>query len=456
MDEAYGPDGAPRPLYEPLLAALAERDLEADGRAVAAALAEDGVAFGAGDERRPFKVDPVPRLIGSEEWTATCAGLTQRARALAAFLADVCGDGRIMDAGVVPARVIELAAYHEPDAHGVEVRPAGFLAGLDLVRGDDGELRVLEDNTRTPSGVTYATGARRAVDRVLGEVAPRGRLPATDVFALAASLLVRSAPDGAAGDPFVVVVSDGPSNSAWHEHRQLAVHMGLPLVTPADLSLRGDRLCARVEGDRPRHVDVVYRRTDEDRLHDSQGRPTWLYELLLPAVRADTLTVANPLGSGVADDKLVHAYVEAMVGFYLGEEPLLHSVRTFDLGDSGQRAEALERLGEMVVKPRDGYGGEGVVLCPLCSAEELRQAEAMVRDRPDSFVAQEMVALSTHPTVVSGRLVPRHVDLRPFVLGGDRESAVAPAALTRVALREGEMVVNSSRDGGGKDTWVMG
>ena len=201
---------------------------------------------------------------------------------------------------------------------------------------------------------------------------------------------------------------------------------------------------------------MVYRRTDEDRLRDLDGRPTWLHELLLPGVRAGTLTVANPLGSGVADDKLVHAYVEAIVRFYLDEEPLLRSVRTYDLGEPDQRSEALGRLGELVVKPRDGYGGEGVVLCPLCSPEELRDAERMVREHPDSFVAQEMVALSTHPTVVQGRLEPRHVDLRPFVLGGDHESAVAPAALTRVALRAGEMVVNSSRDGGGKDTWVMG
>ena len=181
-DEAFLPDGTPRPLYEPLLAALAERDLEAAGRAAAAAAEDAGVSFGAGDAQRPFHVDPVPRLIGADEWAATAAGLAQRARALAAFLADVYGERRIVAAGVVPERVIESAAYHEPDAGGIEQDPAGFFAGLDLVRGDDGELRVLEDNARTPSGVGYATGARRAVDRALGEVAPAARLEAAGVL----------------------------------------------------------------------------------------------------------------------------------------------------------------------------------------------------------------------------------------------------------------------------------
>ena len=314
---------------------------------------------------------------------------------------------------------------------------------------------MLEDNTRTPSGMAYAVGARRAVDHVLGALAPLERLEAEGLYPLVASTLRRCAPSQAT-DPYVVMVSDGPSNSAWHEHGELAEHMSLPLATPADLSVRGDRLHAVIGEGPPRPVDVVYRRTDEDRLRDGDGQPTWLSELLLPGIRAGTLTVVNPPGSGVADDKLVHAYVEQMVRFYLDEEPLVRSVRTYDLGDAEQRSEALERLGELVVKPRDGYGGEGVVLCTRCSSDELREAERLVRDSADSFVAQEMVALSTHPTVVDGRLEPRHVDLRPFVIGGDHESAAAPAALSRVALRAGEMVVNSSRDGGGKDTWVMG
>ena len=412
------------------------------------------MTFGAGSARRPFRVDPVPRVIDRGEWTATSAGLMQRARALAAFLGDVYGERRIVAAGLIPERVIESSAYYEPDARGLQVRPEGFLAGLDLVRGDDGELMVLEDNTRTPSGLAYAVGARRAVDRALGGLAPPARLDAEDAYPLLASALV-ALRTGRGHRPVRGAGLRRAGNSAWHEHRELAANMGLPLATPADLSVQGDRLHAVVDGGPPRPVDVVYRRTDEDRLRDGQGRPTWLSELLLPSVRAGTLTVVNPPGSGVADDKLVHAYVEAMVRFYLGEEPLLRSVQTYDLGDREQLDAALERLGELVVKPRDGYGGEGVVLCPRCSSQELRDTERMVRERPDSFVAQEMVSLSTHPTVVNGELEPRHVDLRPFVIGGG-PSTVAPAALTRVALRAGEMVVNSSREGGGKDTWVMG
>ena len=454
-DEAFTPDGTPRPPYQALMAGLDPLDLDAAGSTVAAALEEEGVTFGGGDARRAFHVDPVPRVIDSAEWAEATAGLAQRARALAAFVADVYGERRIVEAGVVPERVIEAAEYHEPDAVGVEVHAAGFFAGLDLVRGDDGDLRVLEDNARTPSGIAYATGARRAVDRALADLAPPERLDADGVFGLIAAALRRCAP-GDVTDPFVVMVSDGPSNSAWHEHRELAERAGLPLVTPGDLSVRGRRLHAAIDDASPRPVDVIYRRTDEDRLRDQDGRPTWLHDLLLEPARAGTLAVANPLGSGVADDKLVHAYVEEIVRFFLDEEPLLRSVHTYDLEADDARSEVLERLGELVIKPRDGYGGEGVVLGPLAGAEELREAERMVRERPGSFVAQEMVALSTHPTVIEGRLEPRHVDLRPFVIGGDHDSAVAPAALTRVAMRAGEMVVNSSREGGGKDTWVMG
>lgn len=453
-DEAFAPDGTPRPAYAAVIEALAERDLGGLAASVRALAEREGVEFGAGGARRPFPIDPVPRVIEAGEWEIVAAGLVQRTRALAAFLADAYGPRRIVDAGVVPERVIESAAYHEPDARGLELRPAGLLAGLDLVRGGDGKLRVLEDNARTPSGLEYALGARRAVDGALGDAVPEGRRDIRDAHRLIAAALGACAPAGAA-DPYVVLLSDGPGNSAWYEHRRLAERLNLPLVTPSDLSLRGRRLLATTGDAPPRPVDVVYRRTDEDRLRDADGRPNWLAELVLPAVRAGTLTVVNPPGSGLADDKLVHAYVEAMIGFYLAEEPLLRSVRTYDLGDPGQRVEALERLGELVVKPRDGYGGQGVVLCSRCSADELREVERRVRDEPDAYVAQEMVTLSTHPTVVEGSLRPRHVDLRPFVIGGGHASAVAPGGLTRVAFRDGEMVVNSSRDGGGKDTWVM-
>jgi len=454
-DEAFARDGSVRELYRQLLDELAERDLGALERAVNDTAEQEGVVFGGVGEERAFRLDPVPRLIGAAEWASTSAGLVQRARALTAFLADAYGEARIVSAGRVPERVIESAVYYEPLARGLELRHDGFLAGLDLVRDLDGSLAVLEDNTRTPSGLGYAIGARKAVDAELAGLAPAGRLDVQEGYAMVAAALRASAPDGV-DDPHVVLLSDGPGNSAWHEHQQYAAHMDVPLVTPGDLAVRDGRLHARLGGERSRPVDVVYRRTDEDRLSDEQGRPTWLAELLLPPAREGTLTVVNPLGSGLADDKLVHAYVEDMVRFYLDEEPLLRSVTTYDLGDPDGLSDAMERIGELVVKPRDGYGGIGVVLCRECSAGELAEVESRVRADPGSFVAQELVSISTHPTVIDGRLAPRHVDLRPFVVGGGHASTTVPGGLSRVAFGAGEMVVNSSRDGGGKDTWVMG
>ena len=248
-----------------------------------------------------------------------------------------------------------------------------------------------------------------------------------------------------------MILSDGPANAAWWEHREIGRRLWIPVVGPPDVLVRQGRLHARLGEGRTRQIDVVYRRTDEDALRDRDGRATWLADLLLAPVRRGTLAVVNPFGAGLADDKLVHAYVEEMVRFYLGEEPLLRSVRTLDLSDDLVREEALASLEKLVVKPRGGYGGAGVVVCRASSADDLGNLAGEIERAPRDYIAQETVNLSTHPTVCDGRLEPRHVDLRPFVFGGGE---VAPAALTRVALGAGEMVVNSSRGGGAKDTWL--
>ena len=455
VDEAFDEDGRPSALYAELLGALEGTDLGDLRRRVNARVEEAGVSFGGDGERHTFPVDPIPRLIAAEEWARLSRGLVQRTRALHAFLTDAYGARRIVAEGLMPARVIESARYYEPWMHGAPLWPAGFMAGLDLVRGGDGALRVLEDNTRTPSGLAYAVAARRALDAELATSAPAGRLDVTGAYPLLRRALVACTPERVEG-PHVVLLSDGPANSAWHEHEQMGAEMGIPVVTRDELTMRGGRVHARTHGGSDRAVDVIYRRTDEDRLRDEEGRATWLADLVLDPVRRGTLTVVNPPGSGLADDKLVHAYVEEMVRFYLGEEPLVPSVRTYDLGDPDQLAQALERLGDLVVKPRDGYGGQGVVICRFASAEDRRAVEQKVREDPDSYIAQETVMLSTHPTVIEGRLEPRHVDLRPFVIGGGDSSMAVPGALTRVAFGSGELVVNSSRNGGGKDTWVMG
>jgi uncharacterized circularly permuted ATP-grasp superfamily protein len=448
-DEAFTADGRVRPLYEDLLHDLAGVDLGRLCGAVSASMRSERVTFG--DD--VFPLDPVPRLIQADEWYRVARGIEQRGRALAAFVADVYGEREIVGAGLVPERAIELACGFEPWMMGVPVSTAGFVAGLDLVRCEDGELRVLEDNTRTPSGISYAVAARAALDAHPPASPPPGRLDPVDAFGLLHAALFAAAPEGARS-PRLALLSDGPHNSAWYEHREIARRLGIPLLRPRDLVVRHSELWGWIDG-RSRRVDVVLRRTNEDRLRDDAGGPTWLADLLLEPVRRGALTVVNPLGVGVADDKVVHAYVEAMVRFYVDEQPLLQSVPTLDLGDQAVRESALQRLGELVIKPRGGTGGAGIVVGRHASAEDRSQAATRVAERPDAWAAQETVTFSTHPTACSGALEPRHVDLRPFVIGGDEAAAAAPGALTRVAFGAGALVVNSSQRGGVKDTWIV-
>ena len=454
-DEAFDARHEVRPHYAELMTALdGGHDLAAMAAALQATIDARGVDFGGAEGPARFSVDPVPRVVEPSEWDLLRRGLAQRVQALVAFVADVYGERAIVAAGIVPARVVDTAEYLEPDMAGVPVSNATYVAGLDLVRGADGRLRVLEDNLRTPSGIAYALALRAAVDEHLPLPAPSGRVDPEPVYELLGQALRAAAPGGV-DDPTIVLLSDGPSNSAWYEHRLLAERLGIPIVLPRDLRARDGRTRARLEDGHSHEIDVVYRRTDEDRLRDSAGNPTWVAEALLEPLKAGAVSVVNPFGSGIADDKLVHAYVERMVRFYCGEEPLIESVRTYDLGDEDVLAEVLPRLDELVVKPRSGYGGAGVVVCPHATEADRAATRALVSESPDDYVAQDLVAISTHPTVRDGRLEPRHVDLRPFAIGAGGSVATAPVALTRVALDAGTLVVNSSQNGGGKDTWLM-
>jgi carboxylate-amine ligase len=302
---------------------------------------------------------------------------------------------------------------------------------------------VLEDNLMTPSGFAYAVAARRAVVGALDPPDDARPLPLEPFVDMLAGTLRSAAPDGR--DPSIVVLTDGPDNSAAWEHAWAAEALGVPLVTPDELSISGDRLMRdRVP------VDVVYRRTDADRVETEVGA------LLMGPLRAGTLGLVNGFGTGVADDKLAHAYVEEMIRFHLGEEPLLRSVETLDLGRSEHLERALDELDELVIKPRRGHGGIGVVVCPHATRADVDAIRAAVRAAPEDYVAQPLVAISLHPTVIDGALHPRHVDLRPFVfLRATGEAQVMPGGLTRVAFGEGAMVVNSTQNGGAKDTWVV-
>ena len=439
FDEAFDAPGRPRPQYRAVLGELGAMNLPAVHEDITRCLLDEGCTFGEGEDAEPFRVDLVPRIITAEEWRPLAAGLEQRVRALDRFIADVYGQRRIVREGVVPARVVDGAEYFEPPLTALApARVRVGVAGLDIVRCESGEFRVLEDNLRTPSGLAYAFSARRVVG---GMLTTDDVLPVEQETAELLGSALRAAAPGDRDDARVVLLTDGPENTAYWEHRRLAELLDIPLVTLETLDLD--------------QVDVVYRRTNVDRLIGDDGGLTRIGSALLPGLRDGHVSVVNGLGNGVGDDKLVHAYVEDMVRFYLGEDPLVRSVRTFDLADRACREEVLDRLDEMVVKPRAAYGGMGVFVGPQSSERERARVAADLHTDPEAFIAQETVFFSRHPTLIDGRLAPRHVDLRAFVTYDGEHAAAVPGGLSRVALAEDELVVNSSQGGGGKDTWVL-
>jgi uncharacterized circularly permuted ATP-grasp superfamily protein len=456
FDEGFAADGTPRPCARAGLEAVARAEAaELPGR-VSRSLKRAGVRFSSVEGDLEFYVDPVPRVISAADWEPVKRGLAQRVRALNAFVADVYGEQRIVAEGVLPPDVITSADYYEPEMRGIEP-PGGIwigVAGLDLVRDHTGEWLVLEDNVRTPSGFAYLHATRRALLEhidVPPDATPR---PLDGEIDLLADALRAAAPDGARGHraPQAVVLTDGEHNSAYWEHAWLSRQLAIPLAEPDELELRDGHLWLRARGLRePRRVDVIYRRTNADRLDSDVGR------LLIEPVRRGLLGLVNQYGTGVADDKLTHAYVEDMIRFYVGEEPILRSVPTYDLAQADQLEQALDVFDTLVLKPRAGHGGVGVMIAPRSTRAEINATRALVVADPGAWIAQHMVMLSTHPTVVDGgRLAPRHIDLRPFVfLGEGAKPRVLPGGLTRVARAEGALVVNSSQNGGAKDTWVL-
>jgi uncharacterized circularly permuted ATP-grasp superfamily protein len=435
------------PAAEAALAAVRAVEPRQLAAGVARAVEAGGVSFSSIGGNPDFHLDPVPRVIGAGEWEALAAGLAQRVRALDRFAADAYGAREIVAAGVVPPRVLESGEGLEDGVQGV--RPAGDawvgIAGIDVVRAPDGTWLVLEDNLRTPSGIAFAVAARLVTLGLLSVPSGCEPRPQGDAGELVRWALEGAVPEGV-GAGRAAIITDGPGNPAYWEHARLAEAAGLPLLEPSDLELDGASL--RIRGGPV--LDTVYRRSNADLLTDPLG------ELLGPPWRAGRLGLVNAYGLGVADDKLAHAYVEDMVRFYLGEEPLLPSVRTYDLCRPDALEEALDRIEDLVIKPRNGYGGVGVVVCAHANADDIVRVREEIRRAPDAYIAQDLVLLSEHPTLIDGRLDPRHVDLRPFVfLGPGREPRVFTGGLTRVALGAGSLVVNSSQNGGAKDTWVV-
>jgi len=461
VDEMVAADGAPYPHTKSLYAALqllSSGDLDERGAARARSFLEQGITFSSSGQEWVFPLDLIPRLVSETEWEHIEAGIVQRVRALEAFLADVYGDGNVFRDGVVPRSVVVTSTNFTRAAHGI-VPASGVrvhLAGIDLVRGTDGVMRVLEDNLRVPSGISYVVENREALTRVFpGLFLEQQVQPVAGYVATMLDSLRAASPRGVS-DPTVVLLSPGIYNSAYFEHAFLARKMGIELVEGRDLVCRDSVLYMRTTGGE-RRVDVVYRRIDDDYLDPLQFRPDSMIGCpgLLNAARAGSVTIANAVGNGVADDKLTYTYVPELIEYYLGEQPLLPNVPTFRLDDPDVRVSCMARADELVFKPVDGSGGHGIVIGPHATDEAIAAVCVEVEADPRRWIAQELVLLSTVPSQDGDRLRPRHVDLRPFATNDGQRVHVLPGGLTRVALREGSLVVNSSQGGGSKDTWVL-
>ncbi|GAB5374885.1 MAG: circularly permuted type 2 ATP-grasp protein [Acuticoccus sp.] len=412
----------------------------------------------AGEERIiPF--DIVPRVLSTPEWQTLSRGLEQRVRALNMFLGDIYGAGEILKAGLIPEALIYRNTYFRPEMVGVKV-PHGIyvpVCGIDIVRVDADTFYVLEDNLRTPSGVSYMLENREISMRLFPELFNEHRVQPVEQYPNELlSTLQSLAPASAPRDPTVVILTPGSLNSAYYEHSFLADRLGVELVEGRDLFVENNRVYMRTtEGSR--QVDVIYRRIDDDYLDPLAFRPDSVLGVpgLLAAYRSGNVAVANAMGTGVADDKAVYTYVPEIVRFYLGEEPILNNVPTYRCREPEALKYVLDNLSDLVVKMVSGSGGYGMLVGPRATKAEIEDFRRKLIEEPDEFIAQPTLALSTCPTFVGEGIAPRHVDLRPFVLSGSNGVRTVPGGLTRVALKEGSLVVNSSQGGGTKDTWVL-
>ena len=463
-NEMHAADGSVRPHYDGFAdwlkntspERIARRRAEAD-----LAFHRVGITFAvygeeAGTERLiPF--DIVPRIIPAAEWRTLEAGLRQRVKALNAFLHDIYHDQEILASGTLPAAQVLNNGQYRPEMHGVDVPGDIYahIAGVDVVRAGEGEFYVLEDNLRVPSGVSYMIEDRKMMMRLFPELFARHKVaPVLHYPDLLFDSLRAVAPAGVER-PTVVVLTPGAFNSAYFEHTYLAQQMGVELVEGRDLFVRDDTVWMRTTRG-PRRVDVIYRRVDDDFLDPLAFRADSMLGVpgLLSAYKAGRVTLANAIGTGVADDKSIYPYVPDMIRFYLGEAPLLNNVPTHVCRKPEDLAYTLAHLPELVVKEVHGAGGYGMLVGPAASQAEIERFRKQLEAHPERYIAQPTLSLSNCPTFVESGIAPRHIDLRPFVLSGE-EIRMVPGGLTRVALREGSLVVNSSQGGGTKDTWVL-
>jgi len=411
-------------------------------------------------EERIIPFDIIPRILTASEWERLARGLEQRVRALNAFLADIYSTAVILKSGVVPPELVYRNPYFIPEMSSLPLPHNSYvqIAGIDIVRVDSDDFYVLEDNARTPSGVSYMLENREVMMRIFPDLFSQDRIAPVENYPEELLATLKSvAPATAPDEPTVALLTPGSYNSAYYEHSFLADKVGIELVEGRDLFVRDNVVLMRTtEG--PKRVDVLYRRLDDDFLdpltfnpHSALGVPG-----LMNAYRAGNLTLANAVGTGVADDKAVYSYMPEIVRFYLGEEPILKNVPTWRCREKEALSYVLDNLADLVVKEVSGSGGYGMLIGPAADSKTRAAYAERIKADPDEFIAQPTLSLSTSPTFVGAGIAPRHVDLRPFVLAGADKVRIVPGGLTRVALKEGSLVVNSSQGGGTKDTWVLG
>jgi len=464
FDEMHAPDGSVRDHYRLLdesLRALSASQRTQKRREADRFFHRQGITFSvygesAGAERLiPF--DIIPRIIPAKQWKILAAGLRQRVCALNAFLHDVYHQQEIIKSGRIPPEMVFRNPQYRVEMYGIDVPRDLYIhiAGVDLVHTGENEFYVLEDNLRTPSGVSYMLANRRIMMRLLPDLFARQPIAPVEHYPNLLLETLRSvAPEGVR-DPRAALLTPGPFNSAYFEHTFLAQQMGIEVVEAQDLFVKGNAVYMRTtEG--PARVHVLYRRVDDDFLDPLVFRPDSILGVpgLLSVYRSGGVTLVNAVGTGVADDKAVYIFVPEMIRFYLGEEPILKNVPTYQLRDPEERAYVLAHLDALVVKEVHGSGGYGMLVGPASSVKEREVFRQRILRNPENYIAQPTLALSTCPTFVESGIAPRHIDLRPFILSG-RTIQMVPGGLTRVALREGSLVVNSSQGGGTKDTWVL-
>ncbi len=463
-NEMHAADGSVRAHYRGYANWLAETSAERIARKRAEAdivFRRVGITFAvygeeAGTERLiPF--DIIPRIIPAVEWKSLRTGLKQRVKALNLFLRDIYHGQDILKAGLIPAEQVLNNAQYRPEMLGVDVPGDIYahIAGVDIVRAGAGEFYVLEDNLRVPSGVSYMLEDRKMMMRLFPELFSRHQVAPVEHYPdLLLDTLRASAPVGV-DNPTAVLLTPGAYNSAYFEHTFLAQQMGVELVEGRDLFVKDDTVYMRTTQG-PQRVDVIYRRLDDDFLDPQVFRKDSTLGVpgLLSAYRAGRVTLANAIGTGVADDKSIYPYVPDMIRFYLGEEPILNNVPTYMLRKPDDLAYTLANLADLVVKEVHGAGGYGMLVGPASTQAEIEDFRQRIIAAPDKYIAQPTLALSNCPTFVESGVAPRHLDLRPFVLSG-KEVTMVPGGLTRVALQDGSLVVNSSQGGGTKDTWIL-